>query len=110
MKIAIDALSARGGGGMVYLTQLLAHLREVAPEDEFYIFASPEAASSLLSFQDPRFHVVKVELSSTWRRLLYEQTLLPLALRRRSVDVVYAQWWWASRTRTSTSPTRFPGP
>lgn len=90
MRIAINALSARAGGGLIYLSKLISHLREIDRDNEYYIFVTRSNREKVIQFEDPRFRAVMVNVGNVGLRVIYEQTMLPFLLRRLGVDVVYA--------------------
>lgn len=90
MRIAINALSARVGGGLIYLRKLIYYLREIDEDNEYYILVTRGNREEVMQFQDTRFRPVIVNVGNTGLRVIYEQTILPIVLRRLSIDVVYA--------------------
>lgn len=90
MKIAINALSAKGGGGVTYLNRLIFYLREADDQNEYYIFVTQHNRTKIVGFENPRFHVVEVHIQNLLHRLLYEQAALPILLKRLNIDIVYA--------------------
>ncbi|HAL39238.1 MAG TPA: glycosyltransferase family 1 protein [Polaromonas sp.] len=86
MKIVINALSARLGGGQTYLKNLLTHLPE-QPELEILVYAPP----SLRLPDDRRIH----RATTNWPtenpvlRSLWERFGLPRILFREKVDVLF---------------------
>jgi len=90
MKIAINALSAKTGGGVTYLNRLIYYLRGVDGQNEYYIFVTQNNHEKIIAFEDPRFRVIEVHIWSLLHRLLYEQFALPILLKRLNIDVVYA--------------------
>lgn len=86
MKIAINALSARLGGGQTYLINLLAHL----PSDfnfEILIFSDDSLTlpvDSRVSRYVPRWPTVNPLLRAIW-----EKFLLPQILIKEKVDVLF---------------------
>ena len=90
MRIAINALSARAGGGLIYLRKLISYLREIDRDNEYYIFVTRSNREKVIQFEDPRFRPVMVNVGNVGLRVIYEQTVLPFLLRRLGVDVVYA--------------------
>lgn len=86
MKIVINALSARLGGGQTYLINLLRHL----PADmgvEIYIYAP----DSLQLPADPRI----VRLQTAWpannplARAVWEKLVLPRVLKKLKADILF---------------------
>lgn len=90
MKIAINALSAKTGGGVTYLNRLIFNLGEVDEANEYWIFVTHENRERVIAFEDARFHVVEVWIPHLLYRLYYEQFVLPITLKRLDVDVIYA--------------------
>lgn len=90
MRIAINALSAKRGGGVTYLNRLIFYLSEVDDENEYYIFVTSQNRRKIIDFNDLRFHVIEVAIRNLLHRLLHEQLVLPIALKRLNIDVVYA--------------------
>jgi len=93
MRIAINALSARTGGGAVYLNRLICYLREVDDQVEYHVFVTKHNRARIIAsedFEDSRFHVIEVRIRNLLHRLLYEQFTLPLLLKRLNIDIVYA--------------------
>jgi len=90
MKIAINALSAKTGGGVTYLNRLIYYLREVDEQNEYYIIVAKDNRRKIIAFEDTRFHVIEVRIRSLLHRLLYEEFVLPILLKRLDIDVLYA--------------------
>jgi glycosyltransferase involved in cell wall biosynthesis len=90
MHIAINALSARTGGGATYLSRLIAYLREVDPKNTYYIFVTRANHAKIIAFDDPRFRAIEVRSLGLLHRLLYEQFALPVFLKRLNIDTVYS--------------------
>ena len=86
MKIVINALSARLGGGQTYLKNLLAHLPE-QPELEILIYAP----DSLSLPEDQRIR----RLFTSWPttnpvlRTIWEKVVLPHILAKEKADVLF---------------------
>ena len=60
MKIAINGLSARFGGGAAYIRNLLKHLSIIDQENEYIVLTSPERESELMSFMFSAKEIVQV--------------------------------------------------
>ncbi|VVE70874.1 group 1 glycosyl transferase [Pandoraea captiosa] len=86
MKILINALSARVGGGKTYLVNLLRNLPD-DPSLQLLIYAP----SSLDLPLDPRIERrnLDVEANNPLRRLVWERLTLPGVLRREHVDLLF---------------------
>jgi glycosyltransferase involved in cell wall biosynthesis len=91
MKVLIDALSARSGGGttyMQYMPQALA--RQGAPID-FTVLLSHQYQSDIARSLPGEVSVVDADLpTSLPRRWWYLQTVLPRLLRQGRFDVLFA--------------------
>ena len=86
MKIVINALSARIGGGQTYLRNLLARL----PDDEdleLLVFAQGDVPLG----EDPRLKrgYTRSSLANPFSRLWWEYTSLPAILREFDADILF---------------------
>lgn len=91
MRIAIDATSVprhRAGAG-TYICNLVQALAQVDRENTYYVFAKAGTFERRQLERD-RFHLVPVWLPSTLGRMVWEQAILPVHLRRRRVDVLHS--------------------
>ena len=86
MRILINALNARLGGGQTYLINLLKHL-PASSSLELFVYA-PE---SLALPEDPRIKRLKTTWPTTnpLARSLWERFALPRILREHKVDVLF---------------------
>ncbi len=91
MKIAVNALSVQGGGGLTFLRNLLYHLLLIDKKNEYLILAVEEKAEEL-GIRDPHPNLrTLIYPSRGWvTRGMWEQILLPWVMRRESVDILYA--------------------
>ncbi len=91
MRIAINGLAARFGGGAAYLSNLLEHLAEIDRENEYIVFSSPEKRDSFtvdaanFSMIVPRFPGRAIV-----RRSIWEQLILPALLKKHHVDILFS--------------------
>jgi len=90
MRLAINALSARTGGGVVYLKNLIRELAGEASIDEILVFARADMGDQLASRTLSSVTRVDVRIHGALHRLLYEQICLPIALARLRIDVLFA--------------------
>ncbi len=93
MRIGVNALyliPGGVGGTEIYLRCLLAALAEIDRTNEYFIFTNRETTSDIAP-ATPRFRVSQQPVSGAVRpaRILWEQSGLPLALRRERVDVLF---------------------
>ena len=92
MKIAINALTVREGGGLVALEKLLNQFVRLKPEYEYYVIASQ--ALPHLSFMEHqtvrRCHFVWAERNLSTISL-WHLAVLPAWLRKNRIDVLFSQ-------------------
>ena len=91
MKIAVNALSVQGGGGLTFLGNLLRHLLLIDKKNEYLVLAVEEKAEEL-GIRDPHPNLrTLIYPSRGWvTRGMWEQILLPWVMRRERVDILYA--------------------
>lgn len=90
MRIAINALSARTGGGVVYLRNLIREFIERDDDHSYIVFATAKNRKKVVPKEHRRLTVIEIGTSSRLVRLLYEQTILPILLAVHRADVVFA--------------------
>ena len=92
MRILINVLSATGGGGMIYINNLLPGLAQVDDHNEYLVLTAPW--QDFWDFKLPsNFRVVEAPLPplrSVVRRLVWEQVGLPSYLHSQMVDVLFS--------------------
>jgi glycosyltransferase involved in cell wall biosynthesis len=92
MRIGVNALyliPGAVGGTEIYLRNLLRALAEIDSANEYVIFTNRETGKDLAPRQ-ANFLLVQQPIRATFRpaRILWEQTLLPLSVAARRVDVL----------------------
>jgi len=92
LRIGINALyliPGGVGGTEIYLRSLLEALAAIDLRNEYFIYANAETDSGLAP-PSPRFHLVCTGVRARFRpgRILSEQTVLPLLLRKNRIDVL----------------------
>ena len=93
MRIAINSLSARFGGGATYIRNLLENLSRIDRENEYFVFTSPEKLESLAFIADtPNFSIIAPGFpgKAVIRRAIWEQAILPALIKRYKVDVLFS--------------------
>jgi len=93
MRIAINGISARYGGGAAYLANLLEHLSLIDRENEYFVFTSPEKQESLALIADaPNFNIIVPGFpgKAVIRRAIWEQLILPVLMKRYGIDVLFS--------------------
>jgi glycosyltransferase involved in cell wall biosynthesis len=92
-RIGINALyliPGGVGGTEIYLRRLLAALASIDPSNEYFVFTNLETDADLVPSQ-PNFHRIRQALRARFRpaRILWEQTVLPIAAARLKLDVLF---------------------
>jgi glycosyltransferase involved in cell wall biosynthesis len=92
LRIGVNALyfiPGGVGGTEIYLRNLLRALAEIDGANEYFIFTNRETGTDLVPVQ-PNFHVAEQAVHAVSRpaRIIWEQTLLPLAIAARQIDVL----------------------
>jgi len=91
MRIAIDATSVprqRAGAG-TYICNLVQALAQVDRDNTYFVFAKRETFDGR-SLQRDGFRLLPVRFASRPARMLWEQAMLPLHLRRLGVDILHS--------------------
>jgi glycosyltransferase involved in cell wall biosynthesis len=93
MRIGVNALyliPGGVGGTETYLRALLAALAEIDSANEYFVFTNRETGADLVPRQHNFHHEPQaVRAVNRVARLLWEQTLLPLAAAKRGIDVLF---------------------
>jgi glycosyltransferase involved in cell wall biosynthesis len=92
LRIGVNALyliPGGVGGTEIYLRNLLRALAEIDDANEYFIFTNRETGSELVPGQ-PNFHAAEQAVYAVSRpaRIVWEQTLLALAVTARQIDVL----------------------
>lgn len=104
MKILIDALSAREGGGVTYIRHFLPALIKERPDWQYTILLSSEYQGELIDGLHKDFKLIIPSLppEALLRRWLYLQTFVPRLIRKNGFDLLF--------TVAETSTLRAPCP
>jgi glycosyltransferase involved in cell wall biosynthesis len=91
-RIGINALyliPGGVGGTEIYLRRVLAALASIDPGNEYFVFTNLETGDDLVPSQ-PNFHCIRQAVHARFRpgRILWEQTVLPIAALRHELDVL----------------------
>ena len=93
MRIGVNALyliPGAVGGTEIYLRSLLAALAEIDQHNQYFVFTNRETGADLLPAQANFTRVAQaVRAVNRPARLLWEQTILPLAAVRLRLDVLF---------------------
>jgi glycosyltransferase involved in cell wall biosynthesis len=92
MRVLIDALSARGGGGVTYIEHILPALVELQTEHTFLVLFSPQYQQALISGVPKGIEVVTADLppEPLTKRWWYLQTGLVKLIKDLRVDLFFA--------------------
>jgi len=93
LRIGVNALyliPGGVGGTEIYLRSLLAALAAIDRDNQYFVFTNRETGPDLVPKQ-PNFTLVPQAVRATSRpaRILWEQTILPLGVMRRGIDVLF---------------------
>lgn len=90
MKIAINGLSAKTGGGVTYLRNLIPRLAGLGKENEYYIII-PRGPNKLgVKCPDQgNVRLIEMQVPNIVTRILKEQILLPFILWEHRVETLY---------------------
>ena len=89
MRVAIDLLAVRSWGMKNYTAGVLPALAALAPASRFLVFLTPEIAALVRDLVPANMEIQTVRVGLA-QRLLWEQTILPIRLRRWRADVLFA--------------------
>lgn len=90
MKIGINGLAAKTGGGVTYLQNLVTNILELSEHSvHFFISATAREKFNLPTDTD-LLTVESIDASDTGSRLWYEQTVLPRCIVRENIDLLYS--------------------
>lgn len=87
MRILINALSARLGGGQTYLLNLLKH---VPQEDNFQVFVLVQPSLHLIDLPDNVVWIEQASLENPLLRTLWEETHLVKLLKQLNIDLFFS--------------------
>ena len=91
IRVAINALSGRVGGGVTGFRHLLPALDGLGSRDEFHVIVSRTQTAIRRSIPDGfRIHRIPIDSASTVQRAIFEQLVLPLVLLKWRIDVLYS--------------------
>lgn len=91
MKIAINALSAKIGGGITYIKNVAPRLAKYDTKNEYYLFVSDENYYKLIdeqtSFEGVR--IIKIRTYGLFSRLFREQIVIPYYVLAEKIDILF---------------------
>lgn len=91
MRILIDALSARHGGGITYMHYLPQALATVDTENEYIVLVSSRYQQEIVAALPTTWQVMDIPLAEEafLSRWWYLQTKLPAIIRKYKIDVLF---------------------
>lgn len=91
MKIVINAVSAKMGGAVTYLTNVLRCLPPTGSGDEFVVYLPPETAAKQQGLQENvRLVPTMIGHAAWWKRIWWEQVTLRRCLRAEHADALFS--------------------
>jgi len=91
VKIVINAVSAKMGGAVSYLANLLQHLPPPESGYQFFVFLPDDTAKLLWNVPgNINLRALPSKNIGGWRRLWWEQVTLRRSLRRERVDLLFS--------------------
>jgi glycosyltransferase involved in cell wall biosynthesis len=91
LKVVINAVSAKLGGGATYISNLLRHVSLLARDSHFLVFLPPETIETLHGLPDNiRLMPTRVGYGRWWKRMWWEQVTLRRVLRNEKPDILFS--------------------
>ncbi|MGA2982463.1 MAG: glycosyltransferase family 1 protein [Terriglobia bacterium] len=91
MKVIINAVSAKMGGAVTYLMNILHYLPPPESGHQFEVFLPHETAEKLKGLpQNVHLRPTQIGHARDWQRLWWEQVTLRRLLRREQADVLFS--------------------
>lgn len=90
MKIAINALAAKSGGGITYLVNLLPQVSKYAKDSYFYVFLPVDQNELDLGKEFSNMKIIRLNFfNNILLRFVYDQLILPIILLYLKIDILY---------------------
>jgi len=90
MKILINVLSAKEGGGLIYLENLINSLEKIVKKDEMYVLIGKYNFNNLYKKKFENTYFIKTNVTNTVHRLLYEQFIIPIIVKKKKFNILYS--------------------
>lgn len=91
MKIVVNAVSAKVGGAVSYITGLLPHLSSIGGDLQFLVFLPPETAAKPQGLaQNIQVLPTEVGHAGMLKRIWWEQVTLRHILKKQKADVLFS--------------------
>jgi glycosyltransferase involved in cell wall biosynthesis len=90
MRIGINALAIKIGGGVTFLRNILPYLLEHDKDNEYIIFVTSDNLNDILgdSKLNKRIKIVQMNAGNLLVRMLLEQFLLPFFIMRHKISIL----------------------
>jgi hypothetical protein len=91
MNIAINALSAKIGGGVTYIRHIVPHLLAADKDNTYYVFIR-EGMEAILPAEEGtggKLKIIKIRAGNLFTRLFKEQFVVPWLISRYRIDLLY---------------------
>lgn len=90
MKIGINGMATRIGGGITYLKNITLNILNIS-DCKIHLFVSSAARDRLnLPGETARLTVESIDVSGIVKRLYFEQSVIPQRIRQENIDVLYS--------------------
>lgn len=90
MRIVVNAVAVQGGGGRTYLLNILDALVKASPHEYDVVLTSRQRDLLASLPRGVRGRVCRGVPASPWLRIAWEQTVLPILVRRWRADLLFA--------------------
>lgn len=92
VRVLVDALSARAGGGATFVTSLIPELKKRHPALTLYVLLSSEYQCDLVNSLTPHAHILDSRLHPTplARRMLYLLVTVPRLVVKHKIDLLFS--------------------
>lgn len=91
MTVVVNGVSAKVGGGAIYIRELARELAERGVRDRFIFFVPPEHADQQATLPpNIEWRVTSIGHAGVVQRLWWDQVALPAILKREGADVLFS--------------------
>ena len=91
MKIGINLLSIVTGGAEIYVIKLIENLAMIDKENQYEVFISQEKRGQFdVDQHNFKFIELSSKLSIPYYRIIWEQTILPVILKKNKIDILFS--------------------
>jgi glycosyltransferase involved in cell wall biosynthesis len=92
MRVLINAASAKMGGALTYLKNVLRWVRERASGDYFLVYVPPSTQKQLERTEASNIEVRSYPFSDTGgsARLFFDQVIIPRQISREGIDILFS--------------------